>query len=262
MTIIRDHANLTDAWVASHPSTSSSTSVDQTSPHEMITHYGVTADSPVNSYSAGKPLDPHARKYLGKRLDYIFYRQAKRYENGSIEGQNSAPVLSCSNSKVVFTENVPGHNFSYSDHFGLEATLDIHLPDSGAVYTSNSQQSTRKHLDSASITTTIQALTSCYRFSRYRSSRELVVFGLCILLLLGLIIGSAWLPKSWINPIFMIFTVFIAWLGTTMFYEGFLYGKWELNALMNVIEELEIHRKHLESTQGAGSPDPVREGDW
>jgi sphingomyelin phosphodiesterase 2 len=31
-----------------------------------------------------------------------------------------------------------------------------------------------------------------------------------------------------------------------MFYEGFLYGRWELNALMNVIEELEIYRNQLE----------------
>ena len=252
MTIIRDHANLVDAWVASHPP--SVLSIDQTSPRNMITHYGVTSDSPLNSYSAGKPLDPHARKHLGKRLNYIFYRQPKRHEIG-VEGQNPAPVLSCSNSKVVFTENVPGHNFSYSDHFGLEATLDIHLPE---VYPSPPT----KQLDAASITTTIQALTSCYRFSRYRSSRELIVFGLCILLILGLIISSAWLPKSWINPIFVIFTVFVTWLGTTMLYEGFLYGRWELNALMSVIEELEMLRKHLDSRQGPSSPDSLGQGSW
>ena len=253
MTIIRDHANLVDAWVATHPPVSS-TSIDQTSPRDMITHYGVTSDSPLNSYSAGKHLDPYARKYLGKRLDYILYRQPQRDGIG-VEGQNPVPVLSCSNSKVILTRNVPGYNFSYSDHFGVEATLDIHLHPSTI-------PPPTKHLDAASITTTIQALTSGYRFSRYRSSRELVVFGLCILLVLGLTISSAWLPKSWINPVFVIFTVFVTWLGTTMLYEGFLYGRWELNALMNVIEELEIHQKHLESRQGPSSPDSMREGGW
>jgi sphingomyelin phosphodiesterase 2 len=74
----------------------------------------------------------------------------------------------------------------------------------------------------------------------------LTIFGLCIPLLLALIIGSAWLPRSWNNSVFVLFTIFISWLATTMFYEGFLYGRWELNALMNVIEELEIYRNQLE----------------
>lgn len=252
MTIIRDHASLTDAWVASHPSVSTN-SVDQTSPHEMITHFGVTADSPVNSYSAGKPLDPHARKFLGKRLDYVFYRQPTRHA-----AQNQTPVLSCSYTKVVLTDKVPGHDFSFSDHFGLEAILDIHVPDTENAYSLAPQTAPTTQLSSTSITTMIQALTSCYRFSRFRSGRELVVFGLCIILLIALAIGSAWLPRSWINPIFVVFTVFIAWLATTMFYEGFLYGHWELNALMNVIEELEIHRNQLDGQERV----PQRQSSW
>ena len=244
MTIIRDHAALKDAWEFSHPSVSTS-SVDMTSPHEMITHFGITADSPVNSYSAGKPLDSHARKFLGKRLDYIFYREPTRLP------QSTRPELSCSSAKVMFTDKVPGQHFSFSDHFGLEATLDIHVPDGDNVYTSKSQSQPASYLTSAHISTTIQALTSCYRFSRYRSRRELVVFWLCMLLLFTFIIGSEWLPRSWINPILLLFTVFVAWLATTMLYEGLLYGWWELNALMNVIEELEIHQKYIDGrTQG------------
>jgi len=44
----------------------------------------------------------------------------------------------------------------------------------------------------------------------------------------------------------VLFTVFVAWLATTMFYEGFLYGRWELNALMSIIEELDIYQNHLD----------------
>lgn len=243
MTIIRDHAALTDAWVASHPTITTS-SVDMTSPHEMIAHFGVTIDSPVNTYSAGKPLDSHARKFLGKRLDYIFYREPRRSPGPSHS------VLSCSSTRVVFTDKVPGQDFSFSDHFGLEATLDIHVPESDNADSPNSQLQPSSYFTPTHITTTIQALTTCYRFSRERSRRELIVFGLCIILLIALIISSAWLPRSWINPVFLLFTVFIAWLATTMFYEGFLYGSWELNALMNVIEELEIHRKYIDRLHG------------
>jgi sphingomyelin phosphodiesterase 2 len=243
MTVIRDHAALMDAWDASHSTVSSSSSVDMTSAREMITHFGITADSPVNSYSAGKQLEPHARKFLGKRLDYIFYRQPSRR---SID--KYSPVLSCSDTKVVFTDLVPGHKFSFSDHFGLEATLDIHIPHSDTEYSANLQlqSQTTSHLTSTSIEATIQSLTSCHHFSGHRSSRELIIFGLCIFLLICLIIGSAWLPQSWNNSIFVLFTVFIAWLATTMLYEGFLYGRWEANALLNIIEELEIHRDNLD----------------
>lgn len=141
------------------------------------------------------------------------------------------------------TEKVPGQAFSYSDHFALEATLEI-IAQEGDREAEASPPSSE--LSNASISTIIQALASCYRFSRHRSRRELSVFGTCLLLLVGLAVGSSWLPKAWINPIFILFTVFIAWLATTMLYEGFIYGNWECNALMNVIEELEIHRKASE----------------
>jgi len=66
------------------------------------------------------------------------------------------------------------------------------------------------------------------------------------LILLVVMIGTSWLPRSWINPVVILLAILVTWLGTTMLYEGFLYGNWECNALMNIIEELEIHRKGLE----------------
>ncbi|KII93619.1 hypothetical protein PLICRDRAFT_87974 [Plicaturopsis crispa FD-325 SS-3] len=235
MEIIRDHTGLTDAWAVSHPNAPAST----TNALEAIHKFGVTADSPLNSYSAGKPLEPYARKFMGKRLDYVFFRHPPPSTTSDV-----LPTLTCTQSRVAFTDKVPGADFSYSDHFGLEATLEIQQGSADA--TDAIPPSTQ--LSAAAITKTIQALTACYRFSRTRGRNELSVFGLCVLTLFGLIIGSAWLPHSWINPIFVLFTVFVAWLGTTMLYEGFLYGRWELNALMNVIEELEIHRKSVHDT--------------
>jgi sphingomyelin phosphodiesterase 2 len=40
----------------------------------------------------------------------------------------------------------------------------------------------------------------------------------------------------------MLFAAVTTWFGTTMFYVGFVYGRWEVNALQNIIEELEIHK--------------------
>ncbi len=62
MTVIRDHAGLTDAWVEAHPQPASS--VSGLNAVQVLDTFGVTADSPLNSYSAGKPLDPTARAEL------------------------------------------------------------------------------------------------------------------------------------------------------------------------------------------------------
>jgi sphingomyelin phosphodiesterase 2 len=48
-------------------------------------------------------------------------------------------------------------------------------------------------------------------------------------------------------------TIFISWLATTMLYQGFVYGRWERNALMNAIEDMEIYRNVVESRAGLSS---------
>ncbi|KAF7347613.1 Endo/exonuclease/phosphatase domain-containing protein [Mycena venus] len=254
MALIREYADLSDSWAVAHPiapSTSSPSAMD------AITQFGVTADSPLNSYSAGKPIGPYARKFLGKRLDYILYRQPIRPFT-SLE--DPLPVLKCTECNVLLTDKVPGRPFSFSDHFALEATLEIQtgpvdLADPHNVWSSpgaahGPAPASASELSADSLSTTMQALAACYRFSRQRARKELSLFAGCIFILVALVVGSSWVPHAWINPIFILFTVFVAWLGTTMLYQGFLYGNWECNALMNVIEELEIYKNHLEMQAG------------
>ena len=224
MTVILEHANLQDSWALTHPNVDPS---QISTPLEAVHQLGITADSPLNTYSARKP---YARGSWGKRLDYVLYRQPNR------PGQ-LVPHLKAVESKVILTDLIPGRHFSYSDHFGLEVTLEIVPSEMAQV------PMVTKELSNATASTVISALTACYCFSRERSKKELVIFGLCILVLAMVVIGAAWLPHSWLNPIFLLFTIFIAWLATTMLYEGFIFGNWECNGLMNVIEELEIHRK-------------------
>ncbi|KAK7064006.1 Endo/exonuclease/phosphatase domain-containing protein [Favolaschia claudopus] len=258
MALIREYADLSDSWAVSHPDPPS---ISSPSAMDAITQFGVTADSPLNSYSAGKPIGPYARKFLGKRLDYILYRQPIRPP--SRLDDEPLPVLKCIECNVVLTEKVPGQLFSFSDHFGLEATLEFQTSDRvtadladphnvwanpGAAH--GPTPSAASELSAESLSTTMQALAACYRFSRQRARKELSFFAACIFILVALIIGSSWLPHPWINPIFILFTVLIAWYGTTMLYEGFLYGNWECNALMNVIEELEIYKNSLETRAG------------
>lgn len=277
MTFIRDHALLNDAWVETHKHVRSPSSVGVPSAVDAIHMYGVTADSPLNSYSAGKNLEPYAKKFQGKRLDYVLYGPPAHASAGS-----RAPLLRCIDTKVMLTEDVPGTNYSYSDHFGLEATFEIILPGADDTLSGEDEQARhitapapadplspnpsqpsalasvpnpipppRRTLSPEYITGVLQSLTSRYRFALAQARYHLTIFAVCIGLLLALIISSAFLPRSWINPIYMVVTIFIAWLATTMLYIGFVYGQWEVNALTNVIEELEIYRNSLEDRQGS-----------
>ncbi|KAF9654091.1 DNase I-like protein [Thelephora ganbajun] len=266
--IIKDHSGLRDAWADTHPNAPETASPNM-APLDAIHTFGVTADSPLNTYSAGKPLDGYARQFMGKRLDYVLYRPPIH----SL-GSSRSPVLEPMQSDVVFTEHVPGKLYSFSDHFGLEATFSIKLPGGqpGDVnnlsdieapapapdnLTENPSQEVslarnlepnpHPGLSDVSITTLIQALTTCYRLSRSSSRFHLSLFFGSLFAVIGLIIGSAWLPYSWINPIFLLATTALAWLATTMLYVGFLYENYEANTLVNIIEELELYRGNIRS---------------
>ncbi|KAI9056971.1 DNase I-like protein [Trametes sanguinea] len=276
MSIIRDHAGLTDAWAVTHPNTPDPSPSSPPSPRDAIHIHGVTADSPLNSYSAGKPLEPLARKYQGKRLDYVFFRQPS-----SPLASARTPLLRPVDTRVVLTERVPGSEFSFSDHFGLEATFEIvaphgedltdssnvHVPapaplTRGSSYALASQANPEpapqvRDVSPDAITQALASLTARYRYAQAQGRNQLTIFVVCIALLLAVIIGSAWFPRSWINPIFMVVTIALAWLATTMLYIGFVYGNWEVNALTNIIEELELYRSMLEEQQrsrGTRSP--------
>jgi len=206
-------------------------------------------------------FDPQTRQNFGKRLDYVFYRQPKPSPHSNGLG---IPTLRCTDCRVMFTEQVPGTTYSFSDHFGLRATLEIQspvnsppasasAPDLEAAESQNawsSAPSGPSELSDETLNIMLEALSQAYQISKQRSRKELSVFTLCLVALLAVIVASSWFPHSWISPIFMIFNVAVAWWGTTMLYEGFLFGNWECNAYMNTIDELEIHQKALEMEGG------------
>ncbi|KAF8560128.1 DNase I-like protein [Imleria badia] len=247
MNVICAHAGLSDSWTVSHSQIPPPTGM--ITPLDGVEKYGVTADSPLNSYrDSGPSGNTVVRMFQGKRLDYILFRQPSR-----ILDKPDAFRLTCSDSKVIFTDPVPGNACSYSDHFGVEATLIIITPKtqedvtSGNTTPKNTEApwADTSEMTSGTISDILGALQTSYRISQDRSRRELAVFALGILLLLSLITGSAWVRLPWVNPIFVLFTIFIAWVTTTMLYEGFIFGNWERKALQSVVEELEIHKSML-----------------
>ncbi|KDQ15739.1 hypothetical protein BOTBODRAFT_54609 [Botryobasidium botryosum FD-172 SS1] len=287
ISLIRDHGRMTDSWASSHDAAVLPPAAAVHNAQHAIRDFGVTADSPLNTFSAGKQLDAHAQRWQGKRLDYIFFRDpAPPYEQRAGRFVRApSTFLVCKESSVVMTGNVPGYNFSFSDHFGLAATLEIHetetsmapsvesitesyspVPDSRTHSrlqmhdeTGNGEEEShalRQYpqpiaINSApsepsgadlALTTTLQALATAYRESRVRSRRYLYIFAASVLTAVALIIGSAWVSIPWVNSIITLLAVFFGWLGTTMLYVGFVFGRWEVNAMTMIIEELEMYR--------------------
>ncbi|KAG8717312.1 phospholipase C type enzyme [Ceratobasidium sp. 395] len=127
---IRAHAKVQDAWWATHNLSSPAVPMfpapmprlpparqeSATSALTAIHEHGVTADSPLNSWSAGKPLDAVARRHLGKRLDYVLYRGPDAQAEWELVAKEA---------KVVMTERMPDLGVSLSDHFGVEVELEL-----------------------------------------------------------------------------------------------------------------------------------------
>jgi sphingomyelin phosphodiesterase 2 len=240
---------LEDTWKATHPvpPTAPIGLNNPTNAQRAMDVFGLTVDSPLNTWSHGKPLDAFARRWLGKRLDYILFQSP---------AFGTRPSLKIQETKIVLTERVPGYDFSYSDHFGLEATFTIDLPsesDHGTagqvawVDAGGSGMPKQGQLSETDLLTALGALSFEYREARRRATRHFVYFGGCLALLLLFIVGSAWvLPNSaWVAPLSTLLGAIATWWGTTSLYVSFIYGRWETGILENLMNEIEEIRRHI-----------------
>ncbi|CAE6377282.1 unnamed protein product [Rhizoctonia solani] len=239
MQFIYTMTGLRDAWGSTHGSFVLPQADGVHSPHHAVSDRGVTADSPLNSYSKGKVFDEHARKYLGKRLDYILFRPP------TSKPAQYTHELRCRDSSVGFTHYVPGTEISFSDHFSVTATFECapvhrsgqngHRPITPPRGTSYSPSTRSEVLEYA-----ISTMGAAYSSARQDSHKKLVWFAGLVVLLIALIVGSAWVPESGVNPLLIFVGGLITWGGTTLLYAGFLGGGWETRALMRTMEELEM----------------------
>jgi sphingomyelin phosphodiesterase 2 len=273
MQLLIGHANLTDAWEATHPRPPSSPPRRNEigAAARAVDLWGITADSPLNSWSRGKPLEGIARQWLGKRLDYILFRSPKPH---------GGPQLDVQETKVVFTEMVPGHDYSYSDHFGLEGVFAIKRveqpgPSLSVVYNPPAINSVigglppdreasvieermvrgATEMSGEALLTAIRALTHEYRLSQARTQTQLAYFYMAVIVLVLVLAGSSYITcKSWVPPISATLAALATWAGTTFLYIGFIFGKWEKNMLTNIIEEMETLKETVERRSLARNP--------
>ncbi|KJA22419.1 hypothetical protein HYPSUDRAFT_87445 [Hypholoma sublateritium FD-334 SS-4] len=245
MAILLQHAGLVDAWGTLHPSPEPSQR--DANAVDALTLYGFTYDSPVNTYSTSVRPGPHGSIPQGKRLDYILFRNP---------AHPMLPQLIPTEANVALTDLVPGHDFSYSDHFGVEAVFEINYPEpkdlllsdgptDGRIQSSTSTTDPNHrespHISRTHIIEMLDALKTHLNRHSVRAQWELRIFAGCMVSLVCILVGTGWSPRGSLTPLFVFLGAFATWLGTTMFYVGFMYGRWEASLLRNVIDELELY---------------------
>ena len=198
-----------------------------------------------------------------------------------------APKLRCTKSEVVLTGRIPGGNVSYSDHFGLCSTFTVESPSRNSSHSHEGQggssgrsfsplldqndpnpsisslpnssispgdRSNRSNSDkSKTIRHALHTLRMYTRISQTTAKFHLRLFAAAIVSLLALTIGSAWQPKSWLQPIFTLLGGAIGAGGATMLYFGFVWGRWELGLLTEVTEEMELELRVSEMEDSGDS---------
>lgn len=191
-----------------------------------------------------------------------------------VAGGQDIPLLKCVKTEVVLTDNVPGQAYSYSDHFGLVATFSITQPQPSRPKSSHSdpfetpnrlsqaseqsqpsykvpatRQAVNSSISTASSTAVIkqaQKVLQSYKPISARAKRlHLRLSAAALVVLLALTIGSAWQPKSYIQPIFTLVGALAGAASATFFYLGFVWGRWEEGLLTEVIEEMEIQTRQI-----------------
>ncbi|EST05142.2 Endonuclease/exonuclease/phosphatase [Kalmanozyma brasiliensis GHG001] len=224
-------------------------------PQRAIQELGVTCDSPLNTWTAGKPLDERATRGAGKRLDYVFFRGPVDADSTTgpalsyAASASSRGKLACKSSSVVVTDIVPDLNCSYSDHFGVESIFDI-ISDPPP----STSDAARKVGQHRVLTASLHALSGGFAASRSTQMSHFYVFGAALLLAISLIVASIFQPLGGVNPVFVLLAVVAGWAGTTMLYSALVWGEWEKRTLRTVMELIELELEHLRPSQnGAAS---------
>lgn len=113
--ILKNHGFMTDSWLEINEQNMKEhlgpLERKELSPKECIQIFGITCDSPVNTWTKHLFKQESYEREVGDRLDYIHYRRT--------------PQITCQQSKVVMDEHIPDTEWNYSDHYGVHSIFTI-----------------------------------------------------------------------------------------------------------------------------------------
>lgn len=248
--LLKNHGGLKDSFREAHPGCDDAAPAGL-SAEDALGVLGMTCDSPLNSWSAGKPIPASVLGSGGKRLDYIFFAEPA-----------GRPRLRVVRSDVVMTDLIDGTT-SMSDHFGLASTFALdHGTSAGRAEAQERGRQADPHphplaevpysddepvhvtregggAEAQSVRNALGIMRDYYPEALRRSKIFVDIMIACIVLEIALAVGSAWQPKSWIQPIFTVLAFVFGIAGATSLYVGWLWGRWERGLLDECMAEME-----------------------
>lgn len=190
--------------------------------HGEAPDVGLSCDCPSNTWTKGKPLDDQAVKHGGKRLDYVLYRAA-----------DAQPLRwQCTQHELAFTERIEGMDVSYSDHYGVLATLTL-----GTAGAQPGAPPPSAEVATLAVSVLKEAFRQACAAQRTQLGFFVVMLAVATVLVVGNACASAWLhggdsvAPSIISSIMLLV---VTWAGTTALYSGVVWGEWNKRTWMTL----------------------------
>ncbi|OBZ87048.1 Inositol phosphosphingolipids phospholipase C [Choanephora cucurbitarum] len=240
--LLKEHGFMTDSWLEMHQDIEDSQArfeQDQLSISECIQHFGITCDSPVNTWTKHLLKQEPRAKDIGDRLDYIFYRRS--------------PQLVCLQSSVVLHEYIPNTDISFSDHFGVRSVFKISTEATSALnshYAPTATQlarPTNTELTSQHLRSMLMLIQA--ELSKAVSTRYACLFGSSVLLLMTFLCWTGQIVLTFQHPVYHallgLYMIFSAAGIVVFFIVGFVFGKTEERLLLEYKEDMTIYLNQL-----------------
>ncbi|KAI7887697.1 Endonuclease/exonuclease/phosphatase [Mucor mucedo] len=242
--LIRNHGYMTDSWLQVHGEPDANGFDMNSLNSETYTQYfGFTCNSPYNTFSryySPSTDNIHAKRMMGKRLDYIFYSQT--------------PQFTCTDSRVVLTDRVPGTDMSYSDHFGVVSHFTIlHHPPSPSQTRPNRRKFNETQLDPTTVREIVDALVLDKMKAKRDADWLLGCFFSCIVLQFILLVIIVAVPTCVPETIVIVLVTLIGSLLMNFvsvalpvcLIVAFVFGRTEERALLQFIQEIETFQQNM-----------------
>lgn len=298
--LVTSHAPVRDVWRALHPDSSIGAAIDETEKARMrgvptaasnLDENGITCDSVLNTWrwskeqqqnlGPGKPpitVSPNTLDPKGKRLDYIFVGDGKRY------GDSGSWVVK--SAYVGMTERHPTLHCSLSDHFSVGATLrwadmsdlnqsseirDLTLNSNGLLHRSGVTHSHPQHTSQkqpplsvsylpASTYDEILSMIHTYTIREGKQRRwRLYHFIASVVISIGCFVATWWSPRNFVTFLLMLISTLGLSAGVIDGLIGGLFVGSELRALKEFEWEIKNAR---EAAGGVGHDDKHEVKDW
>ncbi|KAI8885180.1 DNase I-like protein [Backusella circina FSU 941] len=208
--------SVTDSWHACHQhemeENKSLFEQNQLSLSKCIECFGITCDSPLNTWTKHYLKQQPHQKEIGDRLDYIF------------------STLVCKQSEVVLTGCIPETDMSFSDHFGVHSRF--RLEEEAPIQKQDQQIPLIKEM--------IQVLKRDHARAVTRTHRLLTLFGTCVLTVLALLVSVWFVPKV-ASALLALVVCALSVVATIALIVGFVFGKREERSLAQYITDMTFH---------------------